>query len=74
MVDNDGRHSIAGYGIISCPFQSGDHTLTIACWRPKGTWFDNFIGAHSELQYRNVIVSSLNKFGLKTYSTGKVVV
>ena len=74
VVDTDGRHSIGGYGIISCPFRSGDHVLSIPCWRPKGTWFDNFIGAHSELQHRSVIVSSLSKFGLKTYSTGKVVV
>lgn len=73
-VDRDGRHAIMGYGTMVCPFASGEYTLEIPCWRPKGTWYDNFVGAHSELQHKSVIISSLNRYGLKTYTTGKAVI
>lgn len=73
-VDTDGRHAIVGYGTIACPFNMGEHVLEVPCWRPKGTWFDNFIGAYSELQHKNIVVTPLNRYGLKTQSAGKVVI
>ena len=33
-----------------------------------GTWYDRFIGANSELQYPDIVASSLNKYGLRTTS------
>ena len=33
-----------------------------------GTWYDRFIGASSELQNPGVIASSLNRYGLRTFS------
>lgn len=39
-----------------------------------GTWYDRFIGAHSELQYPDIVASSLSKYGLRTISGCIVVV
>lgn len=73
-VDNDGRHAVAGYGTLACPFAGGEYLLEVSCWRPKGTWFDNFVGAHSELQHKSMLLSSLNRYGLKTTTTGKITI
>ena len=42
--------------------------LEVPCWRPMGTWYDRFIGANSELQYPDIVASSLSKYGLRTTS------
>ena len=34
-ADNHGRYSIGGYGVGVVPFNAGQHTLKINCWRPK---------------------------------------
>jgi B9 domain-containing protein 2 len=34
-VDNEGRYSIAGYGIGVVPFSPGNHKMLIKCWAPK---------------------------------------
>ena len=51
------------------PMASGDHDLEVGCWRPMGTWYDRFIGANSELQHPGIIVSSLSRYGLRTFSS-----
>ena len=73
-VDSNGRHNIYGYGTVSFPMGSGYHVMEVPCWRPQGTWYDRFIGAHSELQYPDVVGSSLSKYGLRTISGCVVVV
>lgn len=39
-----------------------------------GTWFDRFVGSNAELQYPGMMISSLNRYGLRTYAGCKVVV
>jgi B9 domain-containing protein 2 len=67
-VDEHGRHNIYGYGTVALPMASGSHILQIPCWRPMGSWYDRFIGANSELQYPDIVASSLSKYGLRTFS------
>lgn len=47
---------------------TGHHSLEIPCWRPKGSMYDRFIGANSELQYPGIAISPLNRYGLRTFS------
>lgn len=68
-IDNYGRHNLYGYGTSVVPMASGDHQINICCWRPMGKWYDRFIGANSELQNPGVIVSSLSRYGLRTFSS-----
>lgn len=72
QVDTMGRNSIAGYGQITVPSAPGEYLLEIVCWRPKAGLFDRMIGAHPELLYKDVLVSSNSRFGMKTESTGIV--
>ena len=67
-VDEYGRHNIYGYGTFAVPMASGWLSLEVPCWRPMGTWYDRFIGANSELQYPDIVASSLSKYGLRTMS------
>ena len=67
-VDADGRHNIYGYGTLALPMGTGEYSLEIPCWRPVGTWYDRFVGSNSELQYPGIIASSLNRYGLRTFS------
>lgn len=39
QADNEGRYSIAGYGIGTVPFTPGSQTIRIKCWRPKPRGF-----------------------------------
>lgn len=73
-VDEDGRHNIYGYGTQVLPFANGEYRLEIPCWRPMGTWYDRFVGSNAELQYPAMMVSSLNRYGLRTFSGCKLVV
>lgn len=73
-VDEYGRHSIYGYGTLAFPMASGQHLLEVPCWRPMGTWYDRFIGANSELQYPDIVASSLSKYGLRTTSSAVLIV
>jgi hypothetical protein len=35
QADNEGRYSIAGYGIGVVPFEPGNHKIEVKCWAPK---------------------------------------
>lgn len=72
QIDDHGRNSIAGYGITTFPFQDGEFKLDIMCWRPAAGFFDKLIGAYPELKYRDILLSTDSRFGLRTESTGKV--
>ena len=34
-----------------------------------GSWYDRFVGANSELQYSGIVASSLNRYGLRTFTS-----
>ena len=74
QVDLAGRNSISGYGQLLIPSEPGEYKLDCVCWRPKAGLWDKMIGAHPELLYKDVIVSSSSRFGFRTESTGRVTV
>jgi B9 domain-containing protein 2 len=75
-VDEHGRHTIAGYGILSIPCTPGQYMLTIPTWRPIGTAkeqsYSHYLGINPELAHKNVLFSGNDRFGMRTYSTGTV--
>jgi len=73
-VDMAGRNSISGYGQMAIPSEPGEYKIDVVCWRPKASIWDRMIGAHPELLYKDVIMSSNSRFGFKTESTGKVTI
>lgn len=77
QVDNENRYSIAGYGIATVPFTPGQQTLQIKCWRPRpqGFWkriASKILGVQPELQFKDMLMSSAERFGFETESTGTV--
>ena len=34
IVDDQGRNSLAGYGIQTLPVAAGEYKLSVPCWRP----------------------------------------
>ena len=75
-VDEYGRHTIYGYGVVSVPCSPGNYNLEIPMWRPEGTTFQKFaslfLGANPELSYTNVVLSANDRFGMQCVSTGSV--
>ena len=73
QTDSEGKSSIGGYGILSIPMKSGHHKCKIYCWRPQASWADKLLGTHPELEFKDILISTQNKFALKTESTGEIV-
>jgi hypothetical protein len=76
-VCDEGRYSIAGYGIATVPFTPGQHTLEVKCWRPRPQGFfkrlaARLLGVQPELQFKDMLLSSAERFGFETESTGTV--
>lgn len=72
QIDSHGRESIAGYGIAAVPMKKGEQEVKVHCWRPKASFWDRLIGAYSELEFKDIIISTQNRYGFKTESTGCV--
>jgi B9 domain-containing protein 2 len=77
-VDSHQRHTLAGYGVLSVPCAPGQYELEAVVWRPEGSAYQQivsyFIGANPELQYKDLLFSGNDRFGLQTISTGVVLV
>ena len=76
-ADADGRYSIGGYGCGTVPFEAGQQTIKIHCWRPKAQGFfkelaSSLLGIKPELKFKDIIMSSADRFGFETESTGVV--
>lgn len=73
MIDSSKKSTLGGYGILTIPVQSGYHKLKIPCWRPVKTTSDKLLGTYPELEHKDILLSSQNRYGLKTESTGDIV-
>ena len=76
-ADSEGRYSIAGYGVGVVPFQAGQTTLEIKCWRPRPLgWYKwlsaKILGVQPELSFKDTVISSADRFGFECESTGTV--
>ena len=75
-VDQHGRHTIAGYGVISIPCAPGQYMLQMPLWRPVGDGkqqsYSKYMGINPELQHKNMLISGNDRFEMRTYSTGTV--
>lgn len=56
------------------PVSPGEYKIEVPCWRPKAGFVDKLIGAYPELVHKDILISSDNKYGLKTETTGKIIV
>jgi hypothetical protein len=56
------------------PIGSGEYKIWIPCWRPKPDYFDKLIGSNPELVHQDLLITPDNRYGLKTESTGKILV
>ena len=59
------------------PFNAGQHTIKINCWRPKPQGFfkqlaSSILGVQPELTFKDMVMSSAERFGLECESTGTV--
>lgn len=77
QADYEGRYSIAGYGIGIVPFTPGQHTMQIKCWRPQPQGLlkslaAKILGIQPELQFKDILFSTAERFGLTAQSTGTV--
>ena len=66
---------MAGYGIATLPSHPGQYQVKVPCWRPVD--FNNeaqgtLLGIYPELELKDLLLSSLDRFGLETESTGSV--
>ncbi|KRX04378.1 hypothetical protein PPERSA_05639 [Pseudocohnilembus persalinus] len=71
---SSGRNSIAGYGMIGIPIQPGSYKLEIPCWRPRADFYDKITGTYPELVHKDILISSDSRFGLRTESSGDVII
>jgi hypothetical protein len=67
-ADVHGRYSIAGYGIGVVPFEPGQHTIKIKCWRPAPLYWwkqmaANLMGVKPELKFKDMTMSGAERFG-----------
>ena len=56
------------------PFCTGEYKLKIPCWRPEADFYDKLIGAYPELINKNILFTSDSRYGLKTESTGYIMI
>ena len=71
----DGRDSLAGYGIGTVPCHQGEYTINVHCWRPLDPNNDaqgSLLGVYPELELKDLLLSSCDRFGLETETTGVV--
>jgi hypothetical protein len=76
-VDSKGRYSLAGYGLATIPCAPGQHMLKIQCWRPQAQGYfrqlaSKLLGIQPELDFKDLLFSSSERFGFQTESTGTV--
>ena len=76
-ADHEGRYSIAGYGVGIVPFQPGNHKMQIKCWvpKPQGFWKQlaaDLLGIKPEHKFKDICMSSAERFGFQTVTTGTV--
>ncbi len=76
-MDSDGRYSISGYGLATIPFTPGQHTIKIKCWRPAPQGFfktlaAKLLGIQPELEFKDMLFSSADRFGFEGETTGTV--
>ena len=76
-IDAVGRYSIGGYGVGTVPFAPGEHKVRVHCWRPRpqGLWeriAGSLVGTKPELEFKDILLSSADRFGMHTESTGVV--
>ena len=73
----EGRYSVGGYGIGIVPFSAGQHRIQIACWRPKPQGYfkqlaSSILGVQPELTFKDMAMSTAERFGFECESTGTV--
>ena len=68
------RESIAGYGVITLPNHPGQYTQTIQCWKPKNSikYNEDLLGINPELEFRDVLLSTIERYLIEGSSTGTV--
>jgi B9 domain-containing protein 2 len=75
-TDEHGRNHLIGYGTAFIPFKKGCNKISVQCWRPSdkisGNISESFLGNTPEFVDRSAVVSSEEKFGMYTFSTGTV--
>ena len=75
-VDFHKRTDIIGYGCAYLPSQPGEHNITINCFRPKGSSFEEwqayFLGGYPMYENPKILQSGDSRFGHMTVSTGEV--
>lgn len=74
QVDSSKRESIAGYGVAAVPMKKGSGEIKIYCWRPATSFWDKLLGTYPELEFKDIVISSQNRYGFKTESTGTVTI
>lgn len=62
-VSDEGRYSIAGYGVATIPCVPGQHKILIECWRPVSKGFfgklaEWLLGSTPELTVKDMLVES----------------
>ena len=70
-----GRDSLAGYGIGTLPCHQGQYEIKIPCWRPMSSTSKmqgTLLGIYPELESKDLLLSTWDRFGLETESTGTV--
>ena len=78
-VSDEGKYMIAGYGTGTVPCSPGAHDVEIKWWRPKDkTWYgslvENLLGIRAELGSKEMLLSSNERNGFETETTGSVIV
>jgi hypothetical protein len=77
-VDEYKRTDIIGYGSCYVPSSPGEHKVTVACFRPKGTTLEEiqayFLGGTPTYDDVRLVGQGDSRFMHPTVSTGSVVV
>jgi len=60
--------------VVNIPYQHGTYNLEGYCWRPKPQYSEKIIGAHPELEFRDLLLASQSRAGMPTETTGKILV
>ena len=76
-VSYEGKYTIAGYGVGTVPCSPGTHKLLINWWRPIDTsWWglvsEYLLGTKPEITHKDMVISSVERNGFETESTGTV--
>ena len=76
-ISEEGKYTIAGYGVGTVPWSPGNHKLLINWWRPvDNSWWGSvseyLLGTKPEISIKDMIISSTERNGFETESTGTV--